>query len=379
MRLLRLIALAICVPLYAAPVRLSADDFLSQIASGELTQTKQKATFYFAPGKPAKIPQSLQKLMIHLAAQGTEVSGTIVDEDTYLKKMTDAAQEEISYELTGFEKATTPAALGAIPELLGVPYGVQGINLNPAKALKDFSAEERQILLETTAIHNFVLLTGLQMAGNLTVVPLVALTSYFYQVFGNISEILKFKGQGHIVVRNGNDLSTDVNPYFLFLTNLVEETAINGTMEATIPSPDPFSMSTVMANSFTFGLAKTSVDQYSARMEKKYQKALKDGNDALAKTIRAQQFFVMKLFFNGVIPVLRTLALLTKKTHLAPMCSAIQGGTFAIAGCHAIATEMVRMGKLRFLPKKYAGKSCAKALVVFEPAEMIRELAEVGS
>ena len=364
MRFLLIAALAVCVGGAAETVRISADAFLKQAISGEISSPDKKITIYFSAGKKNRVPRSLERLMIQLAAQGNEVDTKLVDEAAYIEALRDSEESELSYELSGFDLVTRPGFFAGLGERLGVPRGTDPITINPVKPLSQFKEEDRKLLLESMAIHNLVLLTGLQLADKLTAVPAILLSTYFYEVFGNLSEIFKFKGQGRTVVRNGDALSIDVNPYFLFLANLAEEIAINGAMGAAIPTPGGLSVATVLENSFTFGLAKTSVDRYSAQCEKARAKATKEGNPKKAESIRRQQYFVMRAFFNGVVPVVRTLALLAENTPAAPVCSAIKGGAMAIAGCHSLYSEIKRMAQLRFLPKTFRGQTCAKALVV---------------
>lgn len=353
----------ISLSVFAGPSPISADDFLNQFSAGE-TGAPKKVKFYFSPGAPGKVPHQFQRLMIDLAAQGTEVEATLVDEAAYREALQEISPDLNAFELSGIESLSPASAAGLVKNHLGVPHGVTFPQHEPLKSLEQFSAEERGIFLQTLVVQNFVLLVGQKLAGQISAVPSSILSTYFYQYFGNFSEIQKFKGQGHIVVRRGDSLEMDVNPYFLFLSNFVEEGFINSAMGATIPSPTPFSLESTLANSFIFGLAKTGVDRYAARMERKYLAALAAGNERLARSIKRQQFWVMSLFFNGVVPLIRALTFLTEKTSLAPVCSAIKGGLFAIAGCHTITDELVRMGKLRFLPKKFRGEGCAKALAV---------------
>lgn len=365
MRLFVIAAFAACVGLFADPVRIPADQFLEQVVASEVSAAPQKAKIYFSPGKSAKVPYSLQRLMVQLAARGVEVEGTLVSAIEYQKAIEESAEAGVAYELAGFESMPRPSPARFVGEALGVPLGVAPLNLNPATRLKDFGEEERQIFYETAAIHNLVLLTGLQLADKLTLIPAAILSTYFYQVFANLSEILKFKGQGTVVVRDGDSLKMDVNPYFLTLVNLAEEVAINGAVGATIPTEGGLSLQSTLSSAFAFGLAKTSVDRYAAQMEKRVLAAKQAGKNDLAESLKRRQLFIMKLFFNGVVPVMRTLAMLTERTEAGPVCSLIKGGVMALAGCHAIYKEVMRMGRLRFLPSKTKGPACAQALVVF--------------
>lgn len=364
MRLILLAAFAACVGVSAETVRVSAEAFLNQVTSGEVAPPGNKVAVYFSPGKNNRIPRSLERLLIQLSAQGHEVEAGLVDEEKFVEVLRDTESHGLSYELNGFESVKRTGFFSGIGERLGIPRGTDPISFNPAKPLSRFAPEERALLLETAAIHNLILITGLQLAEKLAVVPVAILSTYFYEVFGNLTEILKFKGQGRTVVRNGDRLNIDVNPYFLFLTNLAEEIAVNGAVGATIPSPGGLSASSVLQSSLAFGLAKTSVDRFAAQCEKARAKATREGRPELAESIRRKQFFIMRAFFNGVVPLVRTLALLAEGTPAESTCSLIKGGTMAVAGCHSLYEELKRMARLRFLPRGFRGKDCARALVV---------------
>jgi hypothetical protein len=170
--------------------------------------------------------------------------------------------------------------------------------------------------------------------------------------------------QGKSLVRRNRKLEVEANAYFVFLTNLAEEIFINGAVGATIPSEDGLSIQSTVQNSLVFGLAKTSIDRFAASMEIKRQKAITRGDVRLADRILVQQLFVMEMFFNGVVPALRTLALLTEKTSLGPLCSLLKIGVTAVAGCYTVYEEAMRVIKLHYLPRSYIGEGCARALVV---------------
>lgn len=358
MRFLLLAALAVCGSLSAQPARISFDQFIELIRSGALTQRSYKVKIHYTPGDRTGVPAALERAMIHLASQGVDVEGKIVDDKAY-QEILDVSAERLFYELvpTGNEN------FSSLGEALGVPNGISSIQVALGKPVRKFDSRIQGIFYQTMVIHNAVLLTGLLMAKNFTLVPLAVLSSYFYQYFANFTEVMRFKGQGKSVVRRGRDLEVEANAYFVFLSNLVEETFINGAMEATIPSEGGVSVSSIVQNSLVFGLAKTSVDKFAANMEIKREKAVARGDTRLAETIRVQQLFVMTVFFNGVVPALRTLALLTEKTSLGSVCSLLKAGVTAVAGCYSVYEEAMRLFKLRVLPKSYLGEGCGRALV----------------
>ncbi len=342
-----------------------AEQFLEQVATGERPVIGKSAKVYFSPGLTGGVPPLLQKLLIRLSAEGADVDAKLVTEEEYAAITEEAVQ--VGYELQGFEGKQTQSPSGRLIDFLGIPTGVTPVELHPVKPLRVFSKEERSLFYETSVIHNAILLTGLSLANKITLVPSALLTLYFYQVFANLKSVFDFKGQGAIVVRHQNSLEIDVNPYFLGLVNVAEEVAVNGALAATIPSKGGLSIQDTLASSFAFGLAKTSVDRYAARMEKRVAKARREGKEGLAASLKKQQLLTLRLFFNGVVPLVRTAAMLTENTPVGPYCAALKSGTIALAGCHALYAEVVRMARLRFTGRKYKGDSCAKALVVIEP------------
>jgi hypothetical protein len=351
-----------CTLSASVPQFIHADQFLEQIASGERPVVGKLAKVYFSPGKTSEVPPLLQKLLIRLSAEGAEVEAKLVTEKEFAA-ITSESPSEAAYQLSGFELDNAKSGPRSLTELLGIPKGVAPLTLNPAKPLRHFSAAERSLFYETSLIHNAILLTGLSLANKISLVPSAVLSIYFYQVFSNLKSVFDFKGQGAMVVRHQSSLEIDVNPYFLALVNLAEEVAVNGSLAASIPSEGGLSIQDTLSSSFAFGLAKTSVDQYAARMERRIAKALSEGKEDVAKTLKNQQLFILRLFFNGLVPMVRTVAMLTEKTPAGPYCADLKSGTIALAGCHALYQEVVRMTRLRFTGKKYAGSSCAQAIV----------------
>ncbi|MBY0372040.1 hypothetical protein K2X33_15250 [bacterium] len=362
MRVLLLATLVACGALQAKPEQLSADKFLEQTLSGGVAEGTQ-VEILFHPGKRGAVPDSLQRVMVGLASAGVEVTGRLVNEADYVQALEDAGDEGVYYELRDFEAPRKAGILQRIAEALGIPAGVGSYRVEPLKPLRRFSEQERGIFLETLAIHNFVMLTGLTLARNFTLAPAVVLSTYFYQTFANISETLRFKGAGHIATRRGDQIGTEVNPYFLLLVNIAEELAINSAVAATIPSEGGLPYSKILRMSGLVGLAKSAVDRFGASLELRRQKALKVGDKELAETLERQRFRVMRRFFNGVVPVVRAFALVTERVLEMPVCAAIEGAAFAALGCQTIVQEFRRMGRLRTVPEEFQSESCPGALV----------------
>lgn len=342
---------------------LTLEDFLLDLGS-ESTQKDGKITLSFTPGRHGEVPHSLITLIQALESRGYVVK-TKISSASEFEQLT----EEHRGVVVDLTSAKRLSLFSRLRSMLGLHFRHHPIALDPLKPFKDFSEQERHLFLSTTFIHSSLMLLASGLRGHLNFAAAAFLTLYFYQTFANFSEILKFKGQGKSIIRQGDELVVVVNPAFVLLANFFEELAINASINATLSREMMADASGIVQTSALMSLSKSYVDRFASQIELQKKAARDNGQLDLADRLSKKQSLVMQLFFNGVVPLVRGLVVVSKGTAFESVCALGEPAVVGVVSCLTVIEELRRNLSVRNLPERYRGEGCARAFVSRSDAE----------
>lgn len=350
---------------FGSPAQITIEELILGIEDGSLQSNSEKTlNLVFTPGKNNKVPQALKQLILLLHSKGFRVQTQLKSESEFdqLINSQNTTGQVIDFSQPPPQR-TRSSFLQKLKAALGIAFHRQKIALDPLKSFADFSEQEKKLFLTTTLMHTSLTLAVSGFMGEVNFASAAMLTLYFYQTFANFSEIMLFKGQGKSVLRNGDQLSVTVNPYFVYLTNLFEEFVLNTSLNATLPVPQMHSTGELLETSLIFSLIKTNVDRHAAQLEADIVEAREQGLQDYEKKLTQKQSCVLNFFFNGVVPFLKGLVTFSHGTRFEPACSMLNPVMAFTGGCVLVYQELRRILRMNRLPGRFKGQSCARAFV----------------
>lgn len=230
-----------------------------------------------------------------------------------------------------------------------------------------FSRAELATLGITTAVNNAVMLLGQYLKNEFKPMAPVVLTAYFYSYLSNLKQILSLKAQGKTLsvrLQNepGRQITVEANPYYVLLTNLLEEGIVNSALSLAIDQELPIAK--LAAASLAFAIAKIPVEQRAATLEMERNAAKERGETGKAAYLEVKRLVLQNFLFNGVFPILKTVVMLAPKGTAEVVCTGAACAILGAIGSAAAVQEVRRQNALRrAIDEKSTPDTCGRILI----------------